>query len=51
MPQEIALDATTVYWTTFIAGYGMKAPLQGGTPTELAVEEVLPGKHADGFAI
>jgi hypothetical protein len=34
-PQSIALDATSVYWTTYYGGAVMKAPLGGGAPTTL----------------
>jgi hypothetical protein len=34
-PDSIAVDATSVYWTTG-SGYVVKAPLGGGTATTLA---------------
>jgi len=35
-PQKIAVDATNVYWVSNQAGEIMKAPIAGGTPTEVA---------------
>ena len=43
LPEEIAVDATHVYWTTFgfegKNGAVMKVPLDGGTPTALASDQ------------
>ena len=41
-PQYIAVDATSVYWTTAVSGTVMSVPLGGGTPTTLASAQVDP---------
>ncbi len=38
----IALDATSIYWTSLEGGTVMKLPVAGGTPTTLASGQGYP---------
>jgi hypothetical protein len=42
-PSEIAVDATSVYWTNYYGGTVMKVPLGGGSVTTLASGQNVPG--------
>ena len=41
-PNDIAVDATSVYWVDFEGGTVMKVPLNGGPTTTLASGQASP---------
>lgn len=41
-PNGIAVDATTVYWTSTVDGTVMKIPKSGGTPMMVALGQISP---------
>jgi hypothetical protein len=52
MPLDLAVDATSVYWTDSTGGTVMKVPLAGGTPTTLASGQSSPDYIAvDGTSV